>query len=72
MRAPDRKPGNTGKLIAPVSCGCMGQTHSCGSVQNKEDMIDLMCYAKETGYTVFDTAPAYGDENEPFRSQSRL
>ncbi|HCK89020.1 MAG TPA: aldo/keto reductase [Erysipelotrichaceae bacterium] len=70
MRAPDRKLGNTGKLIAPVSYGCMGQTHSYGSVQNKEDMIDLMRYAKETGYTMFDTAPAYGDENERFLGEA--
>ncbi len=68
MSAPDRKLGDTGKRIAPVSYGCMRQTHSYGSVQNKEDMIDLMRYAKETEYTMFDTAPAYGDENEPFRS----
>lgn len=68
--AATRTLGTTGRQINAVAYGCMGQTHSYGGVQNKDDMVDLMRYAKETGYTMFDTAPAYGPLNEQFLGEA--
>lgn len=70
MTVMDRTLGDTNKVIAPIAYGCMGQTHSYGSVQDKNDMIDLMRYAKEIGYIMFDTAPAYGEDNERFLGEA--
>ena len=70
MTVNNRILGTTGKTIAPIAYGCMGQTHSYGSVQDKNDMVDLMRYAREVGYTMFDTAPAYGEENEKFLGEA--
>ncbi len=50
----------------PIGYGCMGQTHSYGQKGAEEEMVELLRYAKEAGYTMFDTAPAYGDDNERF------
>ena len=65
-----RNLGNTDIQIAAIAYGCMGQTHSYGEVQAKEAMIDLLRYAHEVGYTMFDTAPAYGDLNEEFLGEA--
>ncbi len=54
------------KEMMPIGYGCMGQTHSYGMKAAEDEMVDLIRYAKETGYTMFDTAPAYGDDNERF------
>lgn len=65
-----RKLGSTDIEIAAIAYGCMGQTHSYGEVQAKEGMVDLIRYAHEVGYTMFDTAPAYGDLNEQFLGEA--
>lgn len=65
-----RKLGNTDIEVAAIAYGCMGQTHSYGKVQEKNDMVELLRYAYETGYTMFDTAPAYGDLNEQFLGEA--
>ena len=65
-----RKLGGTDIEIAAIAYGCMGQTHSYGQVQAKEDMIRLLHYAEEVGYTMFDTAPAYGDLNEEYLGEA--
>ena len=65
-----RKLGGTDIEIAAIAYGCMGQTHSYGQVQAKEDMIRLLRYAEEVGYTMFDTAPAYGDLNEEYLGEA--
>ena len=54
------------KEMIPIGYGCMGQTHSYRMKAAEDEMVDLIRYAKETGYTIFDTAPAYGDDNECF------
>ena len=58
------------KEVSPVAYGCMGQTHSYGGVQDQKDMVELMRYAKDVGYVMFDTAPAYGDLNEKFLGEA--
>lgn len=65
-----RKLGNTDIEVAAIAYGCMGQTHSYGKIQKKNDMVELLRYAYETGYTMFDTAPAYGDLNEQFLGEA--
>ena len=46
-----RKLGQTEIEIAAIGYGCMGQTHSYGVVEAEEDMVSLMQYAHEVGYT---------------------
>lgn len=54
------------KEFMPIGYGCMGQTHSYGMKGAENEMIELLQYAKETGYVMFDTAPAYGPDNERY------
>lgn len=61
-----RKLGQTDIEIAAIGYGCMGQTHSYGVVEAEADMVSLMQYAHEVGYTFFDTAPIYGEANERY------
>lgn len=61
-----RKLGQTEIEISAIGYGCMGQTHAYGVVETENAMIDLMRYAHEEGYTFFDTAPIYGEENERY------
>ena len=61
-----RKLGQTDIEITAIGYGCMGQTHAYGVVEAEEDMVALMRYAHETGYTFFDTAPVYGEANEQY------
>lgn len=65
-----RKLGHTDIEVAAIAYGCMGQTHSYGKVQAKEEMVALLRYAQEVGYTMFDTAPAYGDLNERYLGEA--
>ncbi len=61
-----RKLGQTEIEISAIGYGCMGQTHSYGVVEPEADMVSLMRYAHEVGYTFFDTAPVYGEANEQY------
>lgn len=58
--------GQTNIEISAIGYGCMGQTHAYGVVEAETDMISLMQYAYEVGYTFFDTAPIYGEANERY------
>ena len=60
--------GLTDIEITAIGYGCMGQTHSYGVVEPEKEMVELMRYAYEVGYTFFDTAPIYGEENESYYS----
>ena len=46
-----RKLGQTDIEVAAIGYGCMGQTHSYGVVEREDDMVALMRYAHEVGYT---------------------
>ena len=61
-----RKLGHSDIEITAIGYGCMGQTHSYGIIEKENDMVDLMRYAHEVGYTFFDTAPIYGEDNERY------
>ena len=58
--------GNTDIQVSAIGYGCMGQTHSYGIVEPEQAMVELMRYAYEIGYTLFDTAPFYGADNERY------
>lgn len=64
-----RKLGNDLEVSA-VGLGCMGMTHAYGDPADKDEMIELMAQAVDTGYTFFDTAEVYGPfENEKLIGQ---
>lgn len=73
-----RKLGNIGLEVSALGLGCMGLSFGYGPAANKQDAIQLIRTAVELGVTFFDTAEAYGpNENEellgealvPFRNQ---
>lgn len=73
-----RKLGNSGLEVSALGLGCRGLSFGYGPATNKEDAIKLIRRAFERGITFFDTAEAYGpnDNKEllgkavaPFRSE---
>jgi aryl-alcohol dehydrogenase-like predicted oxidoreductase len=73
-----RKLGNSGLEVSALGLGCMGLSFGLGAATNKEDAIKLIRGAFELGITFFDTAEAYGpNDNEtllgealkPFRDE---
>ena len=69
--------GNSGLEVSAIGLGCMGLTFGLGPGIEKSAAIDLIRAAYQKGVTFFDTAEAYGAENEaivgeavaPFRDQ---
>lgn len=59
-----RKLGNSGLEVSAIGLGCMGMTYGYGSAMAKADGIKLIRDAFERGVTFFDTAEAYGEDNE--------
>jgi aryl-alcohol dehydrogenase-like predicted oxidoreductase len=68
--------GNSGLEVSALGLGCMGLSFGYGPATNKEDAIKLIRRAYELGVTFFDTAEAYGPNDneillgealEPFR-----
>ncbi len=73
-----RKLGTSGLEVSALGLGCMGLSFGYGPAARKEDAINLIRAAVEMGVTFFDTAEAYGpNDNEellgealqPFRNQ---
>ncbi|MFC5871907.1 Predicted oxidoreductase [Chryseobacterium arachidis] len=69
-----RNLGNTGLKVSELGLGCMGL--SFPNAPAKEECIRLLRSAYENGITLFDTAQAYGDNEElvgealqPFRKE---
>lgn len=69
-----RKLGNSGLEVSALGFGCMGL--SFPDAPGKDDAIKLLRFAFEKGIAFFDTAQAYGDNEEllgealaPFRKQ---
>ncbi len=69
-----RKLGNSGLEVSSLGLGCMGL--SFANAPAKNDIIKLLRSAVEDGITFFDTAQAYGDNEElvgealaPFRKE---
>ncbi len=59
-----RKLGKNGLEVSALGLGCMGMTYGYGPGGDKQEMIALIRKAVELGVTLFDTAEAYGAENE--------
>ncbi|MET3127764.1 aryl-alcohol dehydrogenase-like predicted oxidoreductase [Arcicella rosea] len=69
--------GNSGLEVSALGMGCMGLSFGYGPATDKQVAINLIREAYEQGITFFDTAEAYGKENEelvgealaPFRKE---
>jgi aryl-alcohol dehydrogenase-like predicted oxidoreductase len=59
-----RKLGNSGLEVSAIGLGCMGLSFGYGPATDKQQAIKLIREAYEQGVTFFDTAEAYGKENE--------
>lgn len=55
-----RKLGNNGLEVSAIGLGCMGMSFSYAPFPSKEDSINLICKAVESGVNFFDTAEVYG------------
>src|SRR2546429_2552497 len=71
-----RKLGRSNLEVSAIGLGCMGMSYGYGPAGDKKKMISLMRTAVERGVTFFDTAEAYGANEElvgealaPFREQ---
>ena len=53
-----------GQAVSSIGLGCMGMDHAYGKPAPSEDMVKLLHYAVDLGYTFFDTAVVYGEANE--------
>jgi aryl-alcohol dehydrogenase-like predicted oxidoreductase len=63
-----RKLGNSGLEVSELGLGCMGMSFGYGVVADKNEMIELIRKAVESGVTFFDTAEVYG----PFTNEELL
>lgn len=69
--------GNSGLEVSALGMGCMGLSFGYGPATDKATAIKLIREAYEQGITFFDTAEAYGKDNEelvgealaPFRKE---
>ena len=57
-----------GLEVSALGLGCMSMTSAYGPAADKQNMIQLIRNAHETGVTLFDTAEAYG----PFSNEALL
>jgi aryl-alcohol dehydrogenase-like predicted oxidoreductase len=59
-----RQLGNTDLKVSAIGLGCMGLSYGYGPATDKQDAIKLIRAAVEQGVTFFDTAEAYGLNEE--------
>jgi aryl-alcohol dehydrogenase-like predicted oxidoreductase len=71
-----RELGKSGLKVSAIGFGCMGLSYGYGPAADRDAAIRLIRAAVERGVTLFDTAEAYGANEElvgealaPFRSQ---
>lgn len=71
-----RQLGNSGLNVSAIGYGCMGLSFGYGPAADRQDAINVIRAAVEKGVTLFDTAEAYGANEElvgealaPFRDQ---
>lgn len=55
-----RKLGNSDLEVSALGLGCMGMSFAYGPPADKEEMIQLIAGAVDSGVTFFDTAEVYG------------
>ena len=65
-----RKLGNSGLEVSAIGLGCMGLSFGYGPATDKQQAIQLIREAYEQGVTFFDTAEAYGKENEEWLGEA--
>lgn len=58
--------------VSSIGLGCMGMSHAYGKPADKREMTDLLAYAVEMGYTLFDTAEVYGTTLNPHDNEELL
>src|SRR5205085_7006842 len=59
-----RRLGKSNLEVSAIGLGCMGMSFSYGPPKDKQEMISLLRAAVERGITFFDTAEAYGPNEE--------
>jgi aryl-alcohol dehydrogenase-like predicted oxidoreductase len=71
-----RELGRSGLLVSTIGFGCMGLSYGYGPAAERQSAIRVIQAAVEQGVTLFDTAEAYGPNEElvgealsPFRDQ---
>lgn len=62
--------GNSGLEVSAMGLGCMGLSFGYGPATAKETSIKLIRTAFELGISFFDTAEAYGKENEEWLGEA--
>jgi aryl-alcohol dehydrogenase-like predicted oxidoreductase len=60
----ERELGNSGLRVSTIGFGCMGLSYGYGPAQERNDAIRLIRGAVERGVTLFDTAEAYGPNED--------
>lgn len=55
-----RKLGNSDLEVSAIGLGCMGMSFAYGPPADKEEMVQLIGGAVDSGVTFFDTAEVYG------------
>jgi aryl-alcohol dehydrogenase-like predicted oxidoreductase len=60
----DKRTLGTGLEVSAIGLGCMGMSRGYGPAGSRSDMIAVIRSAVERGVTFFDTAEAYGDNEE--------
>jgi aryl-alcohol dehydrogenase-like predicted oxidoreductase len=59
-----RNLGTNGLTVSALGFGCLGLSYGFGPSLAKDDAIALIRSAHDLGVTFFDTAEAYGADNE--------
>lgn len=59
-----RELGNSGLNVSAIGYGCMGLSFGYGPAADRQDAINVIRAAVEKGVTLFDTAEAYGANEE--------
>lgn len=68
----DRELGKSGLRVSALGLGCMGMSHAYGAPADKKEMTELLARAVDMGYTLFDTAEAYGTPERPHDNEELL
>lgn len=55
--------------VSALGLGCMGMSHGYGAPADKREMTELLARAVDMGYTLFDTAEAYGTADNPHENE---
>jgi len=64
--------GLSGLRVSAVGLGCMGMSHAYGAPPDRKEMNELLSYAVDMGYTLFDTAEVYGTPDRPHDNEELL